>query len=141
MNQADIEKIKLDLQSRYNELDMTAAKCITVLQQEIATLQNKVPKLGDNITEEDPSDQFICSECGTILEGYHRVEIDEDYGDKTNHEYRIRYCPDCGADVHSIDDFVEKINKMACDAFPDSYQLQIIERLRGKDNVHHEGKD
>ena len=55
---------------------------------------------GKNATEEyDEVDQFICSECGIILEGYIRKEVDEDDGDETYHEYRFNYCPNCGANV------------------------------------------
>ena len=45
----------------------------------------------------DEVDQFVCSECGIELQGWHRVEHDEDDDVETIHEYRLRYCPNCGA--------------------------------------------
>ena len=52
---------------------------------------------GENITEENEVDQFVCSECGIIIESFVRKEIDEDDGEETYHEYVMRYCPNCGA--------------------------------------------
>lgn len=54
-------------------------------------------KEGENITENNPVDEFVCSKCGIILEDWSRVEIDEDDGERTNHEYVFRFCPNCGA--------------------------------------------
>ena len=59
---------------------------------------------GVNIEQEyDPVDRFRCSECGIILEGYSEVRIDEDDGDETNHEFLMRFCPNCGAKME-VDD-------------------------------------
>lgn len=41
-------------------------------------------------------DQFVCSECGIELQGWHRVERDEDTGEKSFYEYALKYCPNCG---------------------------------------------
>ena len=49
--------------------------------------------------EYDDCDQFVCSECGIELQDWRRVERDEDDGDVTYHEYRLRYCPNCGAKI------------------------------------------
>ena len=55
-------------------------------------------KTGKNVaTEYDDCDQFVCSECGIELQDWHRVEREEDDGDVTYHEYRFRFCPNCGA--------------------------------------------
>lgn len=54
-------------------------------------------KEGKNITENNTVDEFVCSECGIIIEDWSRVEIDEDDGERTNHEYVFRFCPNCGA--------------------------------------------
>lgn len=54
-------------------------------------------QVGENITENNPVDEFVCSKCGIILEDWSRVEIDEDDGERTNHEYAFRFCPNCGA--------------------------------------------
>lgn len=48
-------------------------------------------------TDYDETDQFVCSECGIKIQGWYRVEHDEDDGEETYHEYRLRYCPQCGA--------------------------------------------
>ena len=58
-------------------------------------------KTGKNVaTEYDDYDQFVCSECGIELQDWHRVERDEDDGDVTYHEYRFRFCPNCGANLN-----------------------------------------
>ncbi len=55
-------------------------------------------KHGRNIaTEYDDVDEFICSECGLHLENWVSVEVDEDTDEKTYHEYRLQFCPNCGA--------------------------------------------
>lgn len=57
-------------------------------------------KTGRNVaTEYDDCDQFVCSECGIELQDWRRVERDEDDGDITYHEYRLRFCPNCGAKI------------------------------------------
>ena len=54
-------------------------------------------KTGKNVaTEYDDCDQFVCSECGIELQDWRRVEHDED-GLEVYHEYRLRFCPNCGA--------------------------------------------
>lgn len=54
----------------------------------------------ENLTENHPVDEFICSECGLITRDNSRWEIDEDAdGDETQHEFEIRFCPRCGAKV------------------------------------------
>lgn len=55
---------------------------------------------GKNIGEEyDEVDQFVCSECGIELQGWVSVEHDEDTWETTYHEYRLNFCPNCGADM------------------------------------------
>lgn len=49
--------------------------------------------------EYDEVDQFVCSECGIELQGWVRIERDEDDGDITSYEYRLRFCPNCGAKI------------------------------------------
>ena len=57
---------------------------------------------GKNVgTDYDETDQFVCSECGIELQGWYRVERDEDDGEETYHEYRLRYCPQCGTRIDS----------------------------------------
>lgn len=57
-------------------------------------------KTGKNVAiEYYDCDQFVCSECGIELQDWRRVERDEDDGDITYHEYRLRFCPNCGAKI------------------------------------------
>ena len=52
-----------------------------------------------NLTENNPVDEFICSNCGFMMEDFIEKWIDEDDGDVTYHEFEIQYCPNCGAKV------------------------------------------
>jgi len=57
-------------------------------------------KICTNIgTDYADTDQFICSRCGIHLQSWMRVENDERDGYETYHEYRLRYCPNCGARI------------------------------------------
>ena len=53
-------------------------------------------KHGENIGTLHPVDEFICSECGIVLEGWTKVVTDEDDGEMF-YEYEFKYCPNCGA--------------------------------------------
>lgn len=44
-------------------------------------------------------DQFICSNCGIKLEGWTKIEYDEETGDKEYYETSLRFCPNCGAKI------------------------------------------
>lgn len=64
------------------------------------TIEAEPIRHGKNIgTDYDETDQFVCSECGIELQGWYRVEHDEDDGEETYHEYRLRYCPHCGTRI------------------------------------------
>ena len=52
-----------------------------------------------NESEVADCDEFICSNCHIHLEGYAWVDIDDDDGEKTYHEFSCRFCPQCGAKV------------------------------------------
>ena len=52
-----------------------------------------------NESNNNPVDEFICSECGFMTEDFSEKRIDEDDGDVTYHEFEFRYCPNCGAKV------------------------------------------
>lgn len=54
-------------------------------------------KHGENIGDVHPVDEFVCSECGIVLEGWTRVVTDEDDGELFYYEYEFKYCPNCGA--------------------------------------------
>ena len=51
-----------------------------------------------NLSEWHDVDEFICSKCGIILNGYAEVYYNED--DSTGlYEFACEYCPNCGAKV------------------------------------------
>lgn len=52
-----------------------------------------------NITKQPPVDEFICSECGLILQDYCEKRIDGEDGDECFFEVEFKYCPNCGAKV------------------------------------------
>lgn len=57
-------------------------------------------RYGENLTENHPVDEFICSECGLITRENTRIEIDEDAdGDEAECEFEIKFCPRCGVKV------------------------------------------
>lgn len=47
-----------------------------------------------NITEKNPVDDFVCSNCGLHLHDWVRIINNEDW-----HEFEVKYCPNCGAKV------------------------------------------
>ena len=69
-------------------------------------LLDKVPvekvseiRRGKNITQINPVDEFICSECGFMCEDLTEKVYDEE-GDYFYHrEYEVKYCPGCGAKI------------------------------------------
>ena len=44
-------------------------------------------------------DEFICSNCGLHLEDWNRFVTDEYGGERYYKEFKLRYCPKCGAIV------------------------------------------
>lgn len=56
-------------------------------------------KICKNASDNNPIDEFICSECGFMIEDFSEKRIDEDDGEVTYHEFEFRYCPNCGAKV------------------------------------------
>ena len=52
-----------------------------------------------NLSEYNSKDVFKCSNCGIELGEYRQFEIDEDYGDRYGHQYRPKYCPNCGGKI------------------------------------------
>lgn len=95
----------IDAQDAFNVLSDYYHHSTHVQHLELQEALSKVPTIdaepvryAKNIgTDYDEVDQFVCSECGIELHGWHRVEHDEDDGEETYHEYRIRCCPNCGA--------------------------------------------
>ena len=80
-------------------IDPEVAAEIIYAVQKLPAADVRENKRGRNITEENPVDQFVCSECGLILEGYYRREIDHDDGYEIYYEFTPRFCPNCGADM------------------------------------------
>lgn len=59
---------------------------------------------GENLTNNHPVDEFICSECGLITRDNASWEIDEDAdGDETQYEFEIRFCPRCGVKIKEME--------------------------------------
>lgn len=52
-----------------------------------------------NLSEYNSMDVFKCSNCGIELGEYRQFEIDEDYGDRYGHQYKPKYCPNCGRKI------------------------------------------
>lgn len=82
--------------------------CLTVdnLRKDVANLPSVTPirkKAHNNNEDYAECDQFVCSNCGIELQDWHRVERDEDDGEISYHEYRFKYCPNCGAEMESED--------------------------------------
>lgn len=44
-------------------------------------------------------DEFICHKCGIRVEGWKRIKIDPDTGEKDVYEYTLKHCPECGAKI------------------------------------------
>ena len=56
-------------------------------------------KQGENVSDMNPVDEFICSECGLVCKDNSRYEYDEDGEYWSCIEFEFRYCPRCGADM------------------------------------------
>lgn len=48
---------------------------------------------GENMTQMHPSDEFICSVCGVVIQDMTRYSPE----DETYYEYEPDFCPNCGA--------------------------------------------
>lgn len=61
----------------------------------------EVSLVGNTVNEATVAhcDEYICKRCGTYLEGWSRVEIDDDFLDRTYYEYEFSFCPECGAKI------------------------------------------
>ena len=76
-------------------------QCFDIADHLLANEVGFVP-IGRNLTENHPVDEFVCSECGFICEGWTEVVWDEDASDRNNRECEFYYCPKCGS---KIEDF------------------------------------
>lgn len=68
--------------------------------EKIANITNTIPaadvqevKHGENITSMHPTDEFICSECGVVLQDVSEYIVEDD----VYREFYFDYCPNCGA--------------------------------------------
>lgn len=50
-----------------------------------------------NLTEKNHVSEFICSNCGFMMDEFYRKEVDDGVPDY--YEFEIKYCPNCGAKV------------------------------------------
>jgi DNA-directed RNA polymerase subunit RPC12/RpoP len=92
--------ISADMENHNRVLSEKRARVIESHLRVIAAVDAEPVRHGKNIgTDYDETDQFVCSECGIEIQGWYRVEHDEDDDDETIHEYRFRYCPHCGARI------------------------------------------
>ncbi len=55
-------------------------------------------KYGKNMTEDNPYDEFICSECGLIMRDFEEVIIEEE-GDESYYGFEFKFCPRCGVKI------------------------------------------
>jgi DNA-directed RNA polymerase subunit RPC12/RpoP len=78
-----------------------STKVNTALDIAIEVLSKKCHNINKDY---DDCDQFVCSNCGIELQDWHQVERDEDDGDITYHEYKFRFCPNCGARIVKEDE-------------------------------------
>ena len=53
-------------------------------------------KHGHNISECNPVDEFICSNCGLIMRDFSQIRTDEDDEYEYCCEFEFSYCPKCG---------------------------------------------
>lgn len=53
-------------------------------------------KHGENITSMHPTDEFICSECGVVLQDVSEYIVEDD----VYREFYFDYCPKCGAKMY-----------------------------------------
>ena len=49
--------------------------------------------LGKNITSMHPSDEFVCSICGVVIQDMIRYDPENE----SHYEYEPKFCPNCGA--------------------------------------------
>lgn len=80
--------------------DMCRTKDCVIIQAANVIEKMQKERTTKNINKDyNEVDQFVCEKCGIELQGWNRVERDEDDGDVTYYEYTLRYCPNCGAKV------------------------------------------
>ena len=66
----------------------------------ICPAANVVPvREAKNITQDNPVDEFICSECGVKLSDISAWRYDETLEDEILYEYECKFCPECGARI------------------------------------------
>ena len=56
-------------------------------------------KQAHNVTQDNPVDEFICSECGVKLSDISAWRYDETLEDEILYEYECKFCPECGARI------------------------------------------
>lgn len=60
--------------------------------------RQKNEKTAKNIADKYAEcDQFVCSRCGTEIQGWTRIERDDETDEEFHYLYTFKYCPQCGA--------------------------------------------
>ena len=67
--------------------------------KEAPTADVRPERHGRNITEMNPVDEFVCSECGFIMRDTSGYDEEED----VYYEFELRFCPKCGAKMDGKD--------------------------------------
>ncbi len=89
--EALIEKIsKLEAAGAFTEA-LKNATLKTISKEPAADVQEV--RHGENITSMHPTDEFICSECGVVLQDVSEYIVEGD----VYREFYFDYCPKCGA--------------------------------------------
>lgn len=72
---------------------------LKAIQQQLKELGWLEEETCTNLSDYNSTDLFKCSNCGIELGEYRQFEIDEDYGDRYGHQYKPKYCPNCGRKI------------------------------------------
>lgn len=72
---------------------------LKAIQQQLKELGWLEEETCTNLSDYNSTDLFKCSNCGIELGEYRQFEIDEDYGDRYGHQYKPKYCPNCGSKI------------------------------------------
>ena len=89
--EALIEKIsKLEVEGAFTEAFKNDV--LEIISKEPAADVQEV-RHGENITSMHPTDEFICSECGIVLQDVSEYIVEDD----VYREFYFDYCPKCGA--------------------------------------------
>lgn len=72
---------------------------LKAIQQQLKELGWLEEETCTNLSDYNSTDLFKCSNCGIELGEYRQFEINEGYGDRYGHQYKPKYCPNCGSKI------------------------------------------